>query len=86
VIIQKEVRKFLGCLGFYEAKIQGEVGQSPRLYSPDREIVNGSLIDIFMHPKSNSSKSRSPLHARSSRRSKSPNSKSPAYELVEPAR
>lgn len=48
VIIQKEVRKYLGNLGFYEARekgVKGEHQDSPRLYSADKA---GGKIDLFI--------------------------------------
>lgn len=61
VIIQKEVRKYLSTLGFYEAKLQNKKIKSPKLYSPDRHLADGCLIDIFMHPNSVHSNNFSPL-------------------------
>ena len=63
VIIQKEVRKYLGSLGFYEAKLENNKMKSPKLYSPDRHLADGSQIDIFMLPHSMHSNNFSPLQS-----------------------
>lgn len=56
-VIQKEVRKYLGSMGFYEARLPGQT--SPRLYSPEQHIVDGRL-SLFLHKPSITSRRSSP--------------------------
>lgn len=53
VVIQKEVRKYLGNLGFYEARINGE--ESPRLSSPDR---HNNQISLYIKARSGTKSSK----------------------------
>lgn len=53
-VIQKEVRKYLGSMGFYEARLKNE--ESPKLYSPNKHHNDGKIVDLFLKPRSQSSK------------------------------
>lgn len=74
IVIQKEIRRYLGNLGFYEARLRGQV--SPRLYSPDRPPSN-EQINLYIKartPRKSSKKSSPHRSSANSRKVKSKNS------------
>jgi hypothetical protein len=80
-IIQKEVRKFLSSLGFYEARQiedQADDQNSPRLTSHN----NSQQINLFIEPMK--SRDRSPSRHRQSNSSKRKTrvNYSPDYEII----
>ena len=74
-IIQKEVRRFLGSLGFYEARNNS----TPRLSLESPERTSTSQINLFIKAKGLKSKQSSPYYQTTSRKSSRR-----SYELVDP--